>query len=98
VLNLRLTAIAPGAAQVTLTHHGGDADAAPVGQRAAWCPLAADLVPHQVYRRSALGAGFACDGPAIIEENESTTIAGRGSRVSVDVSGSLLITLPGGTS
>jgi N-methylhydantoinase A len=98
VLNLRLTAIAPGASQVTVSHHGGSTHAQPVAERPAWCPLAQGFVPHRVYRRDALGAGFAADGPAIIEENESTTIAGSGSRVSVDGSGSLLVTLPGGRS
>jgi len=98
VLNLRLTAIAPGAAQAPAAHQGGSKHAQPMGERPAWCPLAADYVPHQVYRREHLGAGFSASGPAIIEENESTTIAGSGARVSVDASGSLLINLPGGAS
>ena len=37
-------------------------------------------------------------GPLIVEEDESTSIAGSGSRVTVDESGSLLIELPGDAS
>ena len=95
VLNLRLTATAPGASSLETTHAGGSAHAGATARRDAWCPLAEDFVPHRVYRRDALGAGFQAEGPLIVEENESTTIAGSGSRISVDASGSLLIELPG---
>lgn len=95
VLNLRLRATAPGTSSINTARAIGNDDARSVGTRAAWCPLAGDFVKHAVYRRDTLGAGFAAPGPLIIEEDESTTIAGSGSRVTVDASGSLLITLPG---
>ena len=47
-----------------------------------------------VYRRSRLGPGFTARGPLIVEEDESTTVAGSGATVEVDDGGSLLIRLP----
>jgi len=98
ILNLRLTATAPGLSTLDAAHASGNADAAPLTERDAWCPLAAGFVPHRVYRRDRLGAGFSAAGPLIVEEDESTSIAGSGSRVAVDESGSLLIELPGDAS
>jgi N-methylhydantoinase A/oxoprolinase/acetone carboxylase beta subunit len=95
VLNLRLTATAPGASSFSPAHAAGSAGAAPLGERRAWCPQAGGFVTHRVYRRDTLGAGFEAPGPLIVEEDESTTVAGSGSSVAVDASGSLLIALPG---
>ena len=44
-----------------------------------------------VYVRGALAAGQAVEGPALIEERESTTVLGRGDRMTVDASGVLVI-------
>jgi len=96
ILNLRLTATAPGLSSMSTLHAGASGGAAAVAGRDAWCPLAGRYVAHRVFRRDGLVAGFAADGPLIVEEDESTTVAGRGSRVSVDASGSLLVELPGG--
>ena len=64
------------------------------GRRPAYCPRSRDFVPHAVYDRYALGAGNAFDGPAIIEERESTLIVGAGARVRVDEYGFLWIDMP----
>jgi N-methylhydantoinase A/oxoprolinase/acetone carboxylase beta subunit len=98
VLNVRLSAIAPGTAEVAAARGAGSAAATPIAERPAWCPLVEGFVPHRVFRRETLGAGFTAQGPMIVEENESTTVVGAGARVDVDASGSLLVTLPGGTS
>ena len=93
VLNLRLTTTAPGASSLNAPPPGVCADAAPIAERDAWCPLLGGFVCHQVYRRESLSPGFVARGPLIIEEDESTTIAGDGATVSVDVNGSVLIEL-----
>jgi N-methylhydantoinase A len=46
-----------------------------------------------VYAREALAAGTALDGPAIVEERESTTIVPPGARVHVSEDGSLVMSL-----
>ena len=62
-----------------------------VAQRDAFCPVAGRFIAHTVYERADLGAGFACDGPVIVQEDESTTIIGSDGRLTVDSQGSLLI-------
>ena len=44
-----------------------------------------------VFVRGALAAGQVIVGPALIEERESTTVLGRGDRMTVDASGALVI-------
>ncbi len=44
-----------------------------------------------VFQRGALAAGQIIEGPALIEERESTTVLGRGDRLTVDASGALVI-------
>jgi N-methylhydantoinase A len=65
---------------------GAHTPAAPVakGTRPAYFPEARGYVDTPVYDRYALTPGAAFTGPAIIEERESTTVAGPGARVSVD--------------
>ena len=57
---------------------------APKGTRKAYFPEAAGYVDTPVYDRYALTPGAAFAGPAIIEERESTTVAGPGARIRVD--------------
>ena len=56
----------------------------PKGARKAYFPEAGVYVDTPVYDRYALTPGAAFAGPAIIEERESTTVAGPGARVRVD--------------
>jgi N-methylhydantoinase A len=44
-----------------------------------------------VFSRNTLAAGQVIEGPALIEERESTTVLGRGDRLTVDASGALVI-------
>ena len=53
-----------------------------------------DYVDTAVYDRAGLKAGERFDGPAVIEENESTLIVGPGATIEVDPDGNLLVTLP----
>jgi len=56
----------------------------PKGTRQAYFPEARGYVDTPVYDRYALAPGASFAGPAIIEERESTTVAGPGARVTVD--------------
>lgn len=47
----------------------------------------------RVYRRDALLAGHCFDGPAIVEQFDTTTVVGPGFRAAVDRRGALLLTL-----
>ena len=53
-----------------------------------------DYVDTAVYDRASLMAGERFDGPAVIEENESTLIVGPGATIEVDPDGNLLVELP----
>ncbi len=54
----------------------------------------AGWLPCTVYDRYALAPGAAFEGPALIEERESTCVVGPGARVSVDAFRNLVIDLP----
>ena len=54
------------------------------------------LTETPVYDRYALGPGAALEGPAVIEERESTAVIGPGARVTVDEQSTLVVSLPGG--
>ncbi|MGE0714139.1 MAG: hydantoinase/oxoprolinase family protein [Alphaproteobacteria bacterium] len=89
---VRLTASAARETSVAGHRHAG-AGAPARRMRAAYCPLDRDMVDHAVYRRDELPAGFACVGPAIVEENDSTTIVRRRMRLEVDAAGNLQLFL-----
>ncbi len=65
------------------------------GQRLAYSPIARDFIPYNVYDRYSLFPGATFDGPAIIEERESTAIVGEDASVSVDDYGFLWINFKG---
>ena len=65
------------------------------GQRLAYSSIAQDFIPFTVYNRYKLFPGAKFDGPAIIEEGESTVIAGEDTSTLVDELGFLWITLKG---
>ena len=93
IVNLRLSASAPARIGAFGRATGTDAKAEPIGMRAAYCPVVRKFVDHAVYRRATLGPGFEVNGPAIIEEDESTTVVNSHGRVTVDSHASLLIEL-----
>ena len=93
IVNLRLSASAPARIGAFGRAAGKAAKAEPIGKRSAYCPVVRKFVDHAVYRRDTLGPGFEAQGPAIIEENESTTVVNSHCRVTLDEHGSLLIEL-----
>lgn len=90
-VDLRLTASRPSETRLADITVAGTPDAKPLGTREAYCPVARTFVTHAVYERSDLGPGFEAVGPAIVQEDESTTIIGVDGQLSVDARGSLLI-------
>jgi N-methylhydantoinase A/oxoprolinase/acetone carboxylase beta subunit len=72
---------------------GGSLEGATKGRRPAYSGLAKDYIPHTVYDRYRLFPGATFDGPAIVEERESTVIVGEDASVVVDEYGFLWVTL-----
>ena len=68
-------------------------DDAVKGQRQAYSGIIRDFIPYTVYDRYKLFPGARFQGPAIIEERESTVIVGEDASVSVDEYGFLWIEL-----
>jgi N-methylhydantoinase A len=54
------------------------------GEREIFLPEEGALVPVPVYDRYRMGVGTTFEGPAIVEERESTLVVGPGGRASVD--------------
>ena len=72
---------------------GQSLDGAIKGKRQAYSPMARDFIPYTVYDRYKLFPEARFQGPAIIEEKESTLIVGEDARVSTDGYGFLWIDL-----
>ena len=70
---------------------GQSLDTAIKGQRPAYSPIARDFIPYTVYDRYKLFPAAEFQGPAIIEEKESTLIVGEDGHVSIDDFGFLWI-------
>ena len=71
--------------------HSGPASDARKGMRQVHFDAAGGFVETPVYDRARLGAGHRFDGPAIVEEMDSTTLVLPGYGVEVDRYGNLLI-------
>jgi N-methylhydantoinase A len=94
IVTWRLSAIADATVEVP----SGDRSAAPQGaapphrQRAVKFRRGESAIDVPVYRRHELGAGATFDGPAIVEERETTAVIRPGWRVEVALEGSLIAT------
>jgi N-methylhydantoinase A len=69
----------------------GDPARAVKGARPAYFPELGGMAETPVYDRYALGPGAAFDGPAIVEERESTLIVAPGARCRVDEQWNLVV-------
>ncbi|MCY3775639.1 MAG: hypothetical protein OXH11_06625 [Candidatus Aminicenantes bacterium] len=92
LVNFRLTAL--GAIQKPrlreiLPANGAPASAA--AERPVYFGSHGEFVPTAIYDRARLKAGHRIEGPAIVEEIDSTTLVQPGYRVDVDRYGNLLI-------
>jgi len=64
----------------------------PIGHRPMRFDRGADPIVSPVYRRADLGAGSRFDGPAVVEERETTSVIRPGWSVEVATDGSLVAT------
>jgi N-methylhydantoinase A len=71
----------------------GAASDARKGERLVYFPEWEEHRPVPVYDRYVLAPGAHFDGPAIVEERESTTVIGPGARVEVDATRNLNVVL-----
>ena len=72
-------------------HAVGDVGGAVVAQRRVFFEAAGDFVQCPVYERKRLAAGHIVEGPAVVEQFDSTTLIHPGQRAEVDDLGFLLI-------
>ncbi len=79
----RLAMPAPKLAQARAT------DAA--GRRAVWFPEAAEPVETAIFDRADLSAGATVSGPAIVQEDQASTVVPAGHRCTVGAAGELVI-------
>jgi N-methylhydantoinase A len=75
---------------------GTDAEAARKGRRPVWSFARGAFADTPVFDRYRLAPGMRFDGPAIVEERESTVVVPDGARVAVDARGNLVVDLPVG--
>jgi N-methylhydantoinase A len=82
--------------ELTLDFRGGagDAESALKGRRQVYFHHERAFIDAPVYDRYRLAPGGVLQGPAVFEERESTVVAGPGSRIEVDASLNLIISLP----
>lgn len=81
---LRASAVVPKASLKRQAEATSGAHAARVGQRLACFDSAKGLVPCPVYDRARLAPGHRFDGPAIVDQLDSTTVVYPGQRAQVD--------------
>ena len=82
--------------QANLTHTQASdtsADAAIKNRRDVFCVFSRAFVQTPVYDRYALRSGMHFDGPAIVEERESTMVVPRYAKVKIDPHQNMLIDL-----
>jgi N-methylhydantoinase A len=98
VVTWKLSAIG-GTPRVSLAKAAGErSGAARKADRLAYFPERRGFVETAVYDRYALAAGSTVDGPAIVEERESTTVLPPGVSAVVDAYANLIVTVaPAGT-
>jgi N-methylhydantoinase A/oxoprolinase/acetone carboxylase beta subunit len=97
ITTCRLTASGPKPT-VTLEElrAGGSPEAAVKGSREAFFAEAGGFVDTPLYDRSKLAPGATFEGPAIVEEVDSTAVIGPGTTVTVDAYANLVATFHGG--
>ena len=71
----------------------GSLDDAIKGQRKAYSQIAGDFIDYTIYDRYKLSKDAKFNGPAIIEERESTVVVGEDASVAVDEYGFLCLDL-----
>ncbi|MCC7081448.1 MAG: hydantoinase/oxoprolinase family protein [Burkholderiales bacterium] len=93
-LRVSVSAPVPGGGMVLRGSREGSAADARKGARQVYFPDGGGFVESEVYDRYRLPVGARLDGPAVVEERESTFVFGPGAVCEVHASGSLVVTLP----
>jgi N-methylhydantoinase A/oxoprolinase/acetone carboxylase beta subunit len=62
-------------------------------RRQIWSPEGGGMVEAEVVERAALAAGDVVEGPAVVQEDESTVVIGPGGSGRVDACGALVVEL-----
>jgi N-methylhydantoinase A len=88
---IRVAGPAPGVD----AERGAGESGRPVTTRQIWSPERGELVEATVVDRYTLRPGETVEGPAVIEERESTAVIGVGGRGRLDESGNLLVEVDG---
>ena len=97
VVNWRLTAYCPPP-PIKLKryeHRGGDLNEAIKGKREVFFPETKGFVDCRVYDRYKLFQGAVIEGPAVVEEQEATTLILPGDRAHVDEYCNMMIEMQG---
>ena len=89
-VNLRVTTRVETGATMTPTPGAPGGGAAPMGRRRAFFPDAGDVI-LPLYERNGIGVGTSLEGPAVIEDEWSTTVVYPGQRATADHLGNLVI-------
>jgi N-methylhydantoinase A len=90
MVNLRVVSSGPRPA-LTLSRATSQNGRAPVSTRPAWFPEAGGYVETAVHDRYALPLGALIEGPAIVEERESTFVIPPGAHCTMSADGSLVV-------
>ena len=64
-----------------------------IGSRRAFCSRTRSWMDFGIHRRASIAPGVEFPGPAIVEENESTTVIPSGALAHIDLHGSLIVKL-----
>ena len=64
-----------------------------IGSRRAFCSRTRSWMDFGIHRRASIAPGVEFAGPAIVEENESTTVIPSGALAHIDLHGSLIVKL-----
>ena len=78
--------------EATTPAGGGDPQSARIGSRKVW--FGGTWEDSPIYARDRLGPGMVLEGPAVIEQLDTTTPIEPGARVEVDALGNLIVDVP----
>jgi N-methylhydantoinase A len=94
LINIRVSASVETSDRAPLMPPAGSGTTSAVkGTRAVYFPEFGDYRPATVFDRYALASGQFFDGPAIVEERESTLVVGPGGRFEVHDSGAIVVSI-----
>ncbi len=93
-INIRVAVRAPVAGNDVALAGAAGRGGALKGHRPAYFPEAGGFVETAVYDRARLAVGEELTGPAVVEEEGSTLVAGPGATVHVAATGNLILSLP----